>query len=93
MFAHLARRHGVAVVCSDSPDWPRIEELTAGFVYARLHGAERKYASRYGDAALDGWATRIQCWQAGEQPADARRIANWMPPRRTCRDVYVLFDK
>jgi uncharacterized protein YecE (DUF72 family) len=91
-FARLARRHGIAIVCSDAPDWPRTEELTAGFAYLRLHGAERKYVSRYSDAALDSWAARIRHWQAGGEPPDARRITDWAPPRRARRDVYVFFD-
>jgi uncharacterized protein YecE (DUF72 family) len=91
-FAGLARRHGVAIVCSDAPDWPRIDEVTARFVYLRLHGAERKYASRYTDAELDTWAERIRCWQAGDEPSDARRITDRPPPSRAPRDVYVFFD-
>ena len=91
-FARLARRHGIAIVVSDAPDWPLVEELSAGFVYLRLHGAERKYASRYGDAALDRWAARICCWQAGGEPPDPRRISDRPPPRRARRDVYVFFD-
>ncbi len=91
-FAALARRHGIAIVVSDAPDWPLVEELSAGFVYLRLHGAERKYASRYSDAALDRWAERIRCWQAGSEPPDRRRISARPPARHRGRDVYVFFD-
>jgi uncharacterized protein YecE (DUF72 family) len=38
---------------------------TAGFVYIRLHGPDGAYQGRYGDAALDAWAGRIDAW-AGE---------------------------
>jgi uncharacterized protein YecE (DUF72 family) len=91
-FTRLARRHDIALVCSDAPDWPRVEEITASFVYVRLHGAERKYASRYDDAALDAWATRIEHWQRGSEAPGARRISTAKPPRRKTRDVFVYFD-
>jgi uncharacterized protein YecE (DUF72 family) len=37
-------------------------ELTASFVYIRLHGPEGPYQGSYGDAALDTWAARIAAW-------------------------------
>jgi uncharacterized protein YecE (DUF72 family) len=91
-FARVARRHGVAIVVTDSPDWPYVEEPTAGFMYLRLHGSRRKYASRYTDAELDRWAARIRAWHAGGEPDDARRIGPGTGQRRGGRDVYVYFD-
>jgi uncharacterized protein YecE (DUF72 family) len=91
-FARIARRYGIALAISDSPEWPYAEELTAGFMYLRLHGSQRKYASRYTDAELDRWAERIGRWHAGGEPEDARRISRVAPARRTGRDVYVYFD-
>jgi uncharacterized protein YecE (DUF72 family) len=91
-FARLARRHGVALVMADSASWPFAEEITAGFVYARLHGSERTYASKYTDAQLDRWAERIRLWAGGDQPADAKLITRRAPPARTSRDVYIYFD-
>ena len=91
-FVRLARRYGVAIVISDAPDWPLVEELTTGFVYLRLHGAEKKYASRYDDRALDRWASRIRAWSTGRDASDAQRITSWPIPRRVRRDVYVFFD-
>ena len=90
--ARIARRYGVALVVSDSGDWPRLEEVSADFVYIRLHGRPRTYASRYGAAALDEWAARIRRWGAGGEPDDARRISERRAPRRAHRDVYVYFD-
>lgn len=91
-FFDLARRHGVAVVISDAAGWPRIEEPTADFVYARLHGAERTYSSGYDDRGLDAWATRFDCWRRGREPHDAVRITPKRAARRGGRDVYVYFD-
>lgn len=61
----LLREHGVALVAADSPAWPRLKEVTAGFVYCRLHGAERLYVSGYDESALKVWAERIAAWAAG----------------------------
>ena len=38
------------------------EEVTTDFVYIRLHGHTRKYASKESKPALRKWAARIQCW-------------------------------
>jgi uncharacterized protein YecE (DUF72 family) len=86
------RRHGVALAVSHAADWPLTEELTAGFVYLRLHGAPRTYASRYPDADLDRWAERIRRWARGGEPGDAARITHRKPPPRKTRDVYAYFD-
>lgn len=86
------RERGVALVASDSADWRRVEDVTAGFVYVRLHGSARTYASRYSDAELDDWATRVRRWAHGSEPPDARKIADRKPARRKRRDVYVYFD-
>jgi uncharacterized protein YecE (DUF72 family) len=89
----LCRDRGVALVFSDSGDtWAYTEELTAEFVYLRLHGSPEPYASPYDDDQLDFWAERIRAWQSGGEPADAERITNRKPPRRKRRDIYVYFD-
>jgi uncharacterized protein YecE (DUF72 family) len=88
----LLRKHAVALVVSDSADWARKEEITAGFMYLRLHGARQTYASRYTDSELDFWAERIEKWRGGDEPSDAERITERKPPRRKSRDVFVFFD-
>jgi uncharacterized protein YecE (DUF72 family) len=88
----LLRRHGTALAFSHARDWPYTEEITAGFVYVRLHGPDEPYASPYEADALDRWANRIRRWQQAEQPDDARRITDRTPPVRKARDVYVYFD-
>jgi uncharacterized protein YecE (DUF72 family) len=92
-FIRLARRHGVAVVVSDGARrWPMIRDVTAGFVYLRLHGEKKLYGSRYGDASLNRWADRIQAWLDGDQLPDKTLLAPDGMPRRQSRDVYVYFD-
>jgi len=67
-FLAMLRRAGVAVCVADTAGrWPLLEEVTADFVYVRLHGAKRLYESGYGPAALDEWAARIRRWRRGRE--------------------------
>lgn len=92
-FIELLHRHGVAVVVADTAGkWPWIEDVTADFVYLRLHGHEELYASGYSDAALSGWARRIGAWHEGSQPGDARLADGAGEPSRRPRDVFAYFD-
>jgi uncharacterized protein YecE (DUF72 family) len=88
----IARRHHVALVVSDAAGWPRVEDVTADFVYVRLHGRRRTYASRYSERELAFWAARIAAWRSGQEPTDAQRIVSRPVARRRSRDVYVYFD-
>jgi uncharacterized protein YecE (DUF72 family) len=92
-FIALLRRHGVAWVVADTPrPWPLFEDVTADFVYMRLHGSTELYNSRYTSEELDRWAECIRAWSSGRQPADARLISGAKPPHRAARDVYCYFD-
>jgi uncharacterized protein YecE (DUF72 family) len=84
----------VALVISDAPTkWPKLQDLTGGFVYLRLHGDKVLYSSGYTDAALDDWTRRIHAWMKGGQPRDARyRASGERPSARKSRDVYCYFD-
>jgi len=92
-FVALLREHEVGLVVAETAGkWPMLEDVTADFVYVRLHGDEELYASGYSPAALDAWAARIRAWLAGGQPAGAR-CASPEPARASAgRDVYVYFD-
>ena len=93
-FIRLLRRQKVALVVADTAGkFPYYEDVTADFMYLRLHGAEKLYVSGYSDAALDRWAARIRAWSRGAEPGDAVKIApDLAPPRRASRDVYCYFD-
>jgi uncharacterized protein YecE (DUF72 family) len=92
-FIAQLRRHGIALVVADTAGrWPLLEDLTADFVYVRLHGDKELYASGYDDAALDQWAARIEAWRRGRQVKDARKASTRPAPRRARRDVYCYFD-
>jgi uncharacterized protein YecE (DUF72 family) len=73
--------------------WPYAEDVTADFVYLRLHGSEELYASGYSDEALDHFASRIKLWAMGLEPNDARRAApDADPADQIPRDVLAYFD-
>lgn len=92
-FIALLRHHRIALVVADTAGrWPLLEDLTADFVYVRLHGDKQLYASGYGDAALDRWARRIHAWAAGTQVADARLAGPPGDRAHGGRAVYCYFD-
>jgi uncharacterized protein YecE (DUF72 family) len=92
-FIELLRRHNVAIVISESArKWPMIQDITADFIYMRLHGDKQLYRSGYSDKALDHWARRIAAWSRGGEPADARKVLADRSPVRRRRDVYCFFD-
>ncbi len=62
-FVFLLKRTGIGLVVADTAGkWPKLFDLTADFVYVRLHGDVKIYASGYGSRALDAWARRIRAW-------------------------------
>jgi uncharacterized protein YecE (DUF72 family) len=76
-FYDILRAHNCAFVIADTAGkFDYAEEVTADFVYVRLHGSSALYASDYTDDELERWAAKITGWTAG-LPA---------------RDVYVYFD-
>jgi len=92
-FIDMLRRHKVALVVADTArKWPLREDVTADFVYIRLHGEQELYSSGYTDASLDDWARRIRAWSKGAQPDDARLISSTPPPKSSGRDIYCYFD-
>jgi uncharacterized protein YecE (DUF72 family) len=92
-FVALLRKHRIALVVADTAGrWPLLEDLTADFVYVRLHGDVELYASGYSDAALDRWAERIDAWRRGAQVADARLASPRRGRPRSRRDVFCYFD-
>ena len=92
-FIKLLRRHGIALVVADTAGkWPYAEDITADFLYLRLHGDAELYVSGYSPQALQHWHQRIETWTAGEQPADARLIDKTHKTSRTARVLYCYFD-
>jgi uncharacterized protein YecE (DUF72 family) len=77
-FYSLLRAHSCAFVVADTAGkFPYAEEVTADFVYVRLHGSQQLYVSGYTDRELDAWSKKILTWRGSA---------------RKRRDVYVYFD-
>jgi uncharacterized protein YecE (DUF72 family) len=88
----LLRKHNVAIVVADTAGkWPVIEDVTADFVYVRLHGDAELYVSGYTPAALKAWAAKVRAWAAGKNAPEARLVMR-AALRKQERNVYVYFD-
>lgn len=59
----LLSRYDASLCLSDHADAPAPREVTAGWVYLRLHGPGGRYRGSYSDAALRAWAKDIRRWR------------------------------
>jgi len=91
-FIEVLRRHQVALVVADTPVWPRLFDITADFMYCRLHGSEKIYESGYTPEAIDEWAKRVVAWSRGEEAADGVKASAKDGQKLASRDVFVYFD-
>jgi uncharacterized protein YecE (DUF72 family) len=92
-FMRLLRKHNVSLVIAETARrFPMLEDVTADFVYMRLHGDKELYRSGYGDKALERWAKRIEAWRKGSEPPDANKCLDLKPPSKRARDIYCFFD-
>lgn len=91
-FIELLRKFNVAIVFADTAGrWPYFEDITADFIYVRLHGDEELYVSGYDDKTLDFWSERIRKWREGYEAKDKLTMTD-DPITHIERDVYVYFD-
>lgn len=91
-FFELLRPHNIAFVFADTAGkWPYAEDLTADFVYCRLHGSEQLYVSGYSDKEIEWWANRVEHWRNGKQPRDAKLISG-RKSKAGKHDVFIYFD-
>jgi uncharacterized protein YecE (DUF72 family) len=92
-FVALLRQHNVALVVADTAGkWPLMDDVTADFVYVRLHGDSELYVSGYTPAALKRWEAKIRAWSAGKDAPKGKLHGPAVKPRKGGRDVYVYFD-
>src|SRR5262249_14512134 len=91
-FIALLRKYRVALVSADTVDWPLLMDVTSDFIYCRLHGSERLYASGYDAPAIAACAKRVAAWAQGGQEPDGERASLRPAPERLRRDVFVYFD-
>jgi uncharacterized protein YecE (DUF72 family) len=63
LFAIL-EAHDMAFCISDTAGrYPFHERVTADFIYIRLHGSKKLYASDYSEEELQAWAQKIRKWE------------------------------
>ncbi len=79
------------VIAETARRWPMLHDITADFIYMRLHGDKELYKSGYGDKALDKWARRIKAWHRGSE-RKTRLESRSARPVPAARDVYCFFD-
>jgi uncharacterized protein YecE (DUF72 family) len=91
-FVQLLQEYNIALVVADTAGkWPYCEDVTADFLYLRLHGDKEIYASGYTDEALSRWAARIRAWHSGSR-LDTPHLISRASLTRLKRDVYCYFD-
>lgn len=62
-FFQILNKNNIAFCIADSAGrYPYYESITADFVYIRLHGSQRLYASEYSEEELAKWAEKITNW-------------------------------
>ncbi|HEY0946303.1 MAG TPA: DUF72 domain-containing protein [Opitutaceae bacterium] len=92
-FVQLLRHYKVALVVADTAGrWPLMEDVTADFIYVRLHGDVQLYTSGYTPEALDEWARKLRAWTKGGNPRGSKLHAPPAPKSARGRDAYVYFD-
>lgn len=91
-FVRLLRKHNVGLVVADTVEWPLLMDVTADFVYCRLHGSQQLYASGYEADAITVWADRVTRWANGCEVNDGRKACTQNVKPRKLRDVFVYFD-
>ena len=59
----ILKQHNIAFCISDTAGrYPYHEVITADFLYIRLHGSKKLYASEYTEEELQKWAQKIKNW-------------------------------
>ena len=91
-FITLLRKNKIAIVVADTPEWPCLMDVTADFVYCRLHGSKELYSSGYDATAIGTWARRAITWSNGNEVTDGFKVHPKPGPKRASRDVYIYFD-
>jgi uncharacterized protein YecE (DUF72 family) len=88
-FVALAREFDVAIVCSDSDDYPMIGDVTTDFTYARLMRARSELETGYAPSDIAAWTTNAQAWATGQTPPSTEPVAE--PAAIEPRDTFVFF--
>ncbi len=88
----LLTDYDASLCISDHADAPAPREVTASWVYVRLHGVDGRYHGSYSPQALGSWAGEMRGWRAegrdvwcffdndvaAAAPRDARRLLEYV---------------
>jgi uncharacterized protein YecE (DUF72 family) len=92
-FIDLLREYRIGLVIAETAQrFPMMHDITADFVYMRLHGDKTLYQSGYSSRALEKWASRIEAWHRGDELPSTQKVSKRKPPTSRPRDVYCYFD-
>jgi len=86
----LIRQQGIALVYTDSPEYPNGADLSGDFVYARLMRSRDEHVSGYPAAELRQWAAHVHSWRAGKDVAELPHLAAPLAPAKP-REVFLYF--
>ena len=86
----LARKHRVATVFTDSPDYPSFADVTGDFVYVRTMRADKSLPDGIAPQALAQLAACTRAWRDGGEPAALPRVES-APVVGAPRDVFLFF--
>ncbi len=86
----LARQHGMALVYTDSPDYPNGADLAGDFSYARLMRSSDPYQTGYPLPELQQWAARARQWRDGQDPQELPHLSA-APAPQAPREVFIYF--
>jgi len=60
----ILEENNIAWVVADSPHWPKRYQVTANFVYVRMHGSKTLFSSNYSKEELRELAKWIKKWKS-----------------------------
>ena len=87
----MTRAAGVAIVHTDSPDYPAIGDAAGAVSYARLLRAREEEPTGYTRAEIDRWCATAKDWAAGRTPDAFPLAAPEASVPATSRDVFVFY--
>lgn len=93
-YIELLRKHNIAYVIADTADrWVYAEDITADFIYVRLHGFKELYTGGYPKSALKVWADKLKNWESGKTTKKPVLIGEAIKPKsKMKKDMFIYFD-
>jgi uncharacterized protein YecE (DUF72 family) len=90
-FVALCRKAGVAIVHTDSPDYPAIGDASGAVSYARLMDTSEDEPTGYPASAIARWTEVARDWARGATPGAFPLAAPDDVPAPRPRDVFVFY--